>query len=201
MGMDSITVQEIEGYHHKYAPNDKVYELVYGHCQIVCEIALWCADNIKAEVKVDKSVLQAAALLHDIGTYVLFDDEGKVANERLYPQHAILGAKIVSDEGIDSRISEIIETHILLGLTRQEIIDTPWLLPARDYVPSTIEGELLCYADRFHSKQPTFNEYDSFFQGLKGNFPRQAVKFEEYAGRFGLPDIDALAKKYNQPIR
>jgi uncharacterized protein len=196
-----ISIQEIERLHHKYAPNDKVYNLVYGHCQIVCEIALWCVDNIKDETTVDVPLLRAAALLHDIGTYILFDDEGKVANNRMYPQHAILGAKIVADEGIDMRISKIIETHVLLGLTKQEIIDNPWILPARDYEPDTIEGELLCYADRFHSKHPAFNAYDTFLQGLKKSLPLQAAKFEAWSKRFGIPDIDALAKKYNQTVR
>jgi uncharacterized protein len=193
--------QEIERLHHKYAPNDTVYDLVYGHCQVVCEIALWCAENIKSETEVNLELLQSAALLHDIGTYILFDDEGKVANNRMYPQHAILGAKIVADEGIDMRISKIIETHVLLGLTKQEIIDTPWILPARDYEPDTIEGELLCYADRFHSKHPTFNGYDSFLQGLEERLPLQAAKFEAWSKRFGIPDIDALAKRYKQPVR
>jgi uncharacterized protein len=193
--------EEIERMHHKYAPNDKVYNLVYGHCQIVCEIASWCADNIKDETKVDLDLLQSAALLHDIGTYILFDDEGSVANNRMYPQHAILGAKIVADEGIDIRISRIIETHVLLGLTKQEIIDTPWILPARDYEPDTIEGQLLCYADRFHSKHPTFNAYGSFLEGLKKSLPLQAAKFEVWSKRFGIPDIDALAKTYKQSVR
>lgn len=193
--------QKIERLHHKYAPNDKVYDLVYGHCQVVCEIALWCANNIKDDTRVDLDLLQSAALLHDIGTYILFDNEGKVANNRMYPQHAILGAKIVADEGIDIRISKIIETHILLGLTKQEIIDTPWVLPARNYEPDTVEGELLCYADRFHSKHPTFNAYDSFLEGLKKSLPLQAAKFETLSERFGIPDIDSLAKKYKQPIR
>lgn len=196
-----MNTQEIERLHRKYAPNDRVYDLVYGHCQIVCEIALWCADNIKDETKVDMALLKSAALLHDIGTYILFNNEGRVANNRMYPQHAILGAKIVADEGIDMRISKIIETHVLLGLTKQEIIDTPWALPARDYEPDTIEGELLCYADRFHSKYPTFNAYDSFLYGLKKSLPLQAAKFEAWSKRFGIPDIDALANKYKQSVR
>lgn len=37
-----LTTQQIEELHRKYAPNDKVYELVYGHCQVVNEIAQWC---------------------------------------------------------------------------------------------------------------------------------------------------------------
>lgn len=118
-------------------------------------------------------MLASAALLHDIGTYVLFDDNGKVGNERLYPLHAILSAKIIADEGIDSRVASLVETHILLGLSKQEIIEKPWPLPARDYIPSSVEGELLCYADRFHSKRPTFNAYDTFLARLKEGLPER----------------------------
>ena len=195
------STKDIELLHHKYAPNNTVFDLVYEHCQIVCEIALWSANNIKAEADVNTELLQSAALLHDIGTYVFFDDNGKGLNDRLYPQHAILGAKILADEGIDKSITDLIETHVLLGLTKQEIIDKPWPLPARDYVPSTIEGELLCYADRFHSKHPTFNDYDTFLAKLKESLPQQAAKFEAWSKRFGMPDVQALAEKYGQPIR
>lgn len=195
------TINEIERFHHKYAPNDKVYNLVYGHCQIVSEISLWCADNIAHETKIDKKLLQAACLLHDVGSYAFFDNDGNNLNDRLYPQHAILGAKILEDEGVDNRITSIVATHVLLGLTKKEIIETPWYLPERGYEPNSVEGQLLCYADRFHSKTPTFNAFDTFHDRLRQNLPLQAAKFEEWSNRFGMPDIPALAKKYKQPIK
>lgn len=195
------TIQDIERLHHKYAPNDKVYELVYGHCQIVCEIALWCADNISENTEVNKELLQKAALLHDVGSYAFFDDEGNTLNDRLYPQHAILGARILEDEGLSEDITDIVSTHVLLGLSKKEIVDTPWYLPERDYTPQSVEGELLCYADRFHSKHPTFNAYDTFLERLRKSLPVQAVRFEQWSKKFGLPNILELAKKHNQPIR
>ncbi len=196
-----LTIKEIERYHRKYAPNDKVYELVYGHCQIVAEIALWCAGNIQKDIFVDIELLRSAALLHDIGTYILFNDDGKVVNERLYPQHAILGAKIIYDEGLDQRISDLVSTHILMGLSKEEVIATNWSLPEHNYEPQSIEGEILCYADRFHSKHPTFNDYDTFLDRLKKSLPIQAEKFELSSERFGIPDTKSLALKYKQPIR
>lgn len=164
-------IADIERLHRKYAPNQKVYDLVYGHCKIVCEIALWSADNISNVTNVNKELLQAAALLHDIGSYAFFGDDGKSLNDRLYPQHAILGARILEDEGLPREIVSIVSTHVLLGLSKKEIIDTPWHLPERDYLPQSIEGELLCYADRFHSKHPTFNAYDTFHAKLKQSLP------------------------------
>ena len=196
-----ISIQDIERLHRKYAPNDKVFNLVYEHCQIVSEIALWCSDNISDEIVVNKQLLQTAALLHDIGTYVFFDEDGHVSNERLYPQHAILGSKILEDEGLDKQVYDMVATHILLGLTKQEIIDTPWYLPEHDYEPKTIEGELLCYADRYHSKRPSFNAFDTFLDRLKRSLPLQAAKFELWSKRFGIPDIDLLANKYEQSVR
>lgn len=195
-----LTIPQIEELHRKYAPNDAVYNLVYGHCQVVNEIARWCVSNLPIDEQVNVELLTTAALLHDIGTYVLLDDVGKVINKRLYPLHAILSGKIIADEGIDKRVMQIVETHVLLGLSKQEIIEKSWPLPARDYIPGSIEGELLCYADRFHSKKPTFNSYGIFLKRLRESMPQQADKFESCSEKFGIPNIDALAEKYRQPI-
>src|SRR3989338_7703443 len=129
------TLDDIKKLHIKYSPNKPVFNLVYQHCEIVANIAKWCSGNV--DVKVDWKLLQAACLLHDIGTYAFFNKKGETTNEQLYPQHAILGAKILIDEGVDQKIANIVETHILLGLTKKEIIDRPWPLPARDYEPTT----------------------------------------------------------------
>jgi len=185
--------------HKKYAPNVAVFNLVYTHCQIVAEIALWCAGNVEQEV--DRELLKTAALLHDIGAYVFFSEDGKNLNQRMYPLHAVLSARIIADEGIDERVSELVSTHVLLGLTKQEIIDRPWILPERDYEPTTTEGRLLCYADRFHSKHPTFNSFESFINRLNAELPLQAAKFEAWSKEFGIPNVEELAKKYQQPIR
>lgn len=195
-----LTVSQIEELHRKYAPNDAVFTLVYNHCQIVNEIAQWCVGNLPAKEKVDVELLTTAALLHDIGSYVFFDDAGKVANKKLYPLHAILSGKIIADERIGKNVAHVVETHLFLGLSEKEIAEKPWPLPARDYIPDSIEGELLCYADRFHSKKPTFNSYEAFLARLQEDMPKQATKFEVWSKRFGLPDLKALAEKYGQPI-
>lgn len=187
--------------HKKYAPNEHVFDLVYTHCKIVSEIAEWCVKQ--NSLRVDTAVLRAACLLHDIGTYVLFDTEGHVENQRLYPLHAIIGAKIIADEGFDTRIAQAVETHVLLGLSKAEITqpDSQFIVPAKEYTPQTVEAELLCYADRFHSKHPTFNDPDTFLAKLTANLPVQAERYAQYMQRFGRPDIALLAKKYDHPIR
>lgn len=192
------TVNEIKKLHKRYAQSEAAFKQVFDHCQIVAEISLWAADRTVEPV--DKEILNAAALLHDIGTYLFFDEEGNSSPSRFYPQHSILGAKIVQDEGCDPRIAGLIETHVLLGLTKQEIITKAFPLPARDYTPKTLEGEILCYADRFHSKKPQFNSFETFMKRLKNNLPHQAEKFQKMSEQYGLPDIDELAARYGHPI-
>jgi uncharacterized protein len=190
---------QIEEVHRRYAQNEYVFELVYTHCKIVTEIALWCANNSK--LRIDLELLEAASMLHDIGTYALLDKKGRDDNRHNYKQHAIFGAALADEEGFDPRISEIIKTHLLLGLSRQEIIDAKEGMPQNDYLPMSIEAEILCYADRFHSKRPCFNDYASFLKGLSQDLPIQAQKFKDAAKKFGLPDIEALSKKYSHPIK
>lgn len=197
--MNKLTSTKIEQLHRKYAPDEQTFELVFGHCKIVAEIAEWCAGQVNKPV--DKELLHRATLLHDIGSYpFLHTGDQQPASRKLYIQHALLGAKLLSDEGFPD-IATLVETHSLLGITKQEVIDYPFPLPARDYAPTTIEGELLCYTDCFHSKKPTFNDFAAFLAGLKQTLPHQAEKFESMSKRFGVPDIAALAKKYNQPVR
>jgi uncharacterized protein len=119
----------------------------------------------------------------------------------LSPLHAIIGAKILADEGLPESIVKAVETHILLGLTQKEIEEKPWPLPARDYTPQTLEGKILCYADCFHSKRPVLNSFERFHDKLLNQYPDQAIKFKEWSKVFKVPDLEKLSKKYNHPIQ
>jgi uncharacterized protein len=191
-------LNQIKAIHQRYAQNDTVFKLVFEHCEIVTRIALDAAE--RSNEQIDKTLLQAACMLHDIGTYALFDENGRAANHELYPQHAQFGAILIRNEGFSENIAAAVETHVLMGLTKQEVQARPWPLPPRDYEPASIEGELLCYADRFHSKKPQFNSYEMFYKRLNENLPLQAAKFKAAAERFGLPDLEHLARAYNHPI-
>lgn len=193
---DISTIEEV---HKRYAQNDFIFKLIYEHCQIVAEIAAWCVQQ--KNLSVDDDLLRASCLLHDIGTYALFDAKGLDGNEHNYKQHAVFGAALALEEGFDSKIADNIRTHVLMGLTKKEIIEGNFGMPQKDYLPETIEARLLCYADRFHSKQPIFNSYDTFLERLEKGLPEQAKKLRQSAEEFGIPDVDALAKKYGHPIR
>lgn len=199
---DVETIKKLHQKYAEFAPQPGLFERVWEHCQVVGEIALACAKKLNEPVDVE--LLRAAALLHDVGSYPFFDRNGQASGKSFYAIHGILGAKIVLDEGFDPRLAQMIETHVLMGLTKEEIVHPTgrhWPLPARDYVPQTIEAELLCYADRFHSKVPQFNSFETLRAKLQETLPEQAAKFEAAKQRFGLPDLETLAQKYPAPIR
>ncbi len=192
----TITDEEAKQLHRRYASDDAQLEEVFTHCQIVREIALWCADRI--DVPINKEVLNTACLLHDIASYGFLHDSYA---RKYYCQHALLGSAVLQEEGFDPKICEAVKTHVLLGITAQEIEEKEWALPLRDFEPKTIEAELLCYADRFSSKPDNVNSFDYFLRGLKENLPRQAAKFKQWSKRFGVPDTAAIARKYKQNLR
>lgn len=192
---------EIRHLHQKYAWDDGLMRDVVAHCEITADIALWCVKT--KDLQVDEPLLRAGCLLHDIGSYIFL--AAKDTKRSIYPQHAIFGSAILREEGIDERICEMVKTHVLLGLSKGEVQEHTLALPHKSFEPQSIEARLLCYADRFSSKGGgagvVLNLYETFLSNLKKDLPKQAQKFEVWAEEFGLPDIEALSKKYAFPIR
>lgn len=50
------------------------------------------------------------------------------------------------------RHAAVCERHTGTGLTKEQIEHEGWPLPARDFIPVTLEEQLICFADKFYSK-------------------------------------------------
>jgi len=50
------------------------------------------------------------------------------------------------------RHARVCERHTGTGITRQQIADQQLPLPDGDYMPETLEEQMVCYADKFYSK-------------------------------------------------
>ncbi len=193
-----LTESEIWALHRKYAKSDEHYERVTTHCRVVNDIAQGIAAKLDDDVDVE--LLEQACLLHDIGAYGLMTSD-ECFDYRFYQQHAILGRAILIDEGLDLRVAEMVGEHLMMGLTRADVQEFGLKIPAKDYVPATLEGMLLNYADRFHSKDPCFNSIEYLVKKMNEVAPSQQKKFEDAIKRFGVPDLDALSLKYGHPIK
>lgn len=118
---------------------------VIEHCKAVASYAREIALDIRncvlkrgAEVKIDIDLVFNGGLLHDIGrskTHWIF--------------HAVEGARIAVDNGLDKKLVNIIERHIGAGIPEEEAVDLG--LPVKDYMPLTLEEKIVAHADNLVS--------------------------------------------------
>lgn len=108
-------------------------ENVVAHCMSVRNTAMSIAARVTS-VKLDLELIEAGAMLHDIG------------RSRTHGiTHAVEGARIAREMGIDERIARIIERHIGAGIVADEAAMLG--LPPGDYIPETPEEKIIAHAD------------------------------------------------------
>jgi uncharacterized protein len=183
--------------HKKYAPSDAAFELVFTHCQIVERIAMSLIDA-RPELKIDRALISAGCLLHDIGVYKLYDDVE--INRELYITHGIEGERILTSEHFDERLCRMASHHTGVGLRKADIVHQNLPLPHTDFTADSIEEELVMYADKFHSKTPRFNTTQSYANFVAKYGEDKIQKFMLMVEKFGEPDIASIAQEYEHPI-
>jgi uncharacterized protein len=111
-------------------------EKVINHCKAVAELALETARLLeKKGLKVDFALVEAGALLHDIGR-----------SKSHTVHHAVVGAEIAKAEGLPDSVVSIIKRHVGGGITAGEAEKLGW--PKDVYVPVTHEEKIVSYADK-----------------------------------------------------
>ena len=120
------------------------------HSRAVAQKALRIVDA-HPEMALDRQFVEEAAMLHDIGI-IRCDAPGiECFGTEPYIRHGILGAAMLRSEGLE-RHARVCERHTGAGLSRQDIVSQNLPLPQQDYLPETLEEQLICYADKFFSK-------------------------------------------------
>jgi len=114
---------------------------VIEHCRAVAEYARMIALNINActqkkglNENIDTDLVFIGGLLHDVGrsrTHSIL--------------HAVEGAKIAAENGLEDRFVNIIERHIGAGIPVEEAKALG--LPEKDYMPVRIEEKIVAHAD------------------------------------------------------
>lgn len=120
------------------------------HSQSVARKALQIVD-LHPELHLDRQFVEEAAMLHDIGI-IRCDAPGiECVGTEPYICHGRLGAEMLRAEGLP-RHARVCERHTGAGLTRRDIIQQQLPLPSQDFLPETLEEQLICFADKFFSK-------------------------------------------------
>lgn len=114
---------------------------VIRHCEAVAEIAVEIAENCRQKgLRVDTSLVEIGALLHDIG------------RSRTHTvHHAVIGAEIAQSAALPEPVVSIIRRHVGGGITRTEAKKLGWS-PCFVYVPKTLEEKIVTYSDKLIEK-------------------------------------------------
>lgn len=135
----------------KYYPADsEAYRILVVHSRSVADKALAIA-GMHPEMHLDLSFIEEAAMLHDIGIFRCNAPDIDCHGEAEYICHGYLGAELMRAEGY-MRHARVCERHTGTGITLAMIEERELPLPHRDFMPETLEEQLICFADKFYSK-------------------------------------------------
>lgn len=171
------TRAECEALMVKYSMLPNIVE----HSFQVMRVALAITDNLKDSVSVDRDVVIAGALLHDIT---------KTRSIKTKEKHAVSGGRLLRELGFQ-RIAEIVEEHIITKNLNLEGMPE--------------EKEIVCYADkrvthekivtieeRIHDLMQRYGETEEIRNQILQNM-KQVVAVEQKLNRFMKVDIhDAI---------
>lgn len=146
--------------------------------------------NCNRKPGLDPQAVETAAMLHDIGI-IMTDAPGIGCHgKEPYIRHGILGADMLRRDGLPEWIARVAERHTGAGLTQEEIAAQGLPLPSdRILVPETTLERLVCYADKFYSKNPGSLEVRKDFGRVKSMMARHGAdslaRFEALEAEFG----------------
>ncbi len=148
---------------NRYYPEDNELKNIYIiHANAVTSLALDFAGR-HSELGLDMEFIKEAAMLHDLGIFLTNAPRIYCYGSEDYICHGYLGAELLRSLGYE-RHARVCERHTGTGITKQAIVDNGWNLPVKDFVPETLEEQLVCFADKFYSKTRYLNEPRSFEQ-------------------------------------
>ena len=104
------------------------------HCFAVADSAVRIGGALEPHQAIDSAFLWSAGLLHDIGRHVTHDPV----------RHGVEGYKFLSALG-HQKEARVCASHILFGLRAHEA--SQFGLPACDFLPCTIEEQLITLVD------------------------------------------------------
>lgn len=140
-----------------YDPCSELYNILINHSEKVKNKALTLAAK-HPELNIDSEFVAEGAMVHDIGIFMTDAPGIQCFGTHKYIEHGYLGADIMRKEGYE-RHALVCERHTGTGLNIDYIIRNDLPIPVRNYMPESIEEQLICYADKFFSKNKLEKEF------------------------------------------
>ncbi|MEU0289221.1 HD domain-containing protein [Streptomyces sp. NPDC006147] len=184
--------EEIRALHERHAPTAEAFASVHRHCEVVWSIA----EQLLASPRlahVDAELVRAGCLLHDIGVYRLYGEDGRLDHKN-YIRHGLLGQEILEGEGFPETLCRFCSHHTGVGLTRHDVESQNLPVPPADYLAETAEERLVMYADKFHSKSRPSQSLsaDAYAAHVRRFGEDKVTAFQALRAEFGDPDLVRL---------
>ena len=125
-------------------------------------------------------------MLHDIGIFMTDAPRIYCFGNEQYLCHGYLGGQLLRQLGYD-RHARVCERHTGTGLTKEVIEQNGWNLPVKDFVPETLEEQLICFADKFFSKTKYLHEprtMEQVVESMRKISDESAEKVVKWAAMF-----------------
>ncbi|MBI1811221.1 MAG: HDIG domain-containing protein [Nitrospirae bacterium] len=169
-----------------YNPESEAYSFLVQHSRMVAKKAVEVAERVK-QLNPDIKFIEEAAMLHDIGIFLTHAPQIGCHGDKPYICHGYLGRELLEREGFPKH-AIVCETHIGAGLTSADIEKNNFPLPRRDMMPKTLEEQIICFADKFFSKdnEPLKEKQISKAREFIAKFGDDKLKlFDEWLKLFG----------------
>ena len=135
-----------------------------------------------AHLQPDLNFIHSAAILHDIGIFLTDSPGLDCHGTEPYIRHGILGRDILDALG-HPRHALVCERHVGVGISAEDIQRFHLPLPERDMRPVSLEEEIICYADKFFSKN-----------GNGASREKSVAEIVESLGRYGAGHVQRFMR-------
>lgn len=170
----------------RYYPEGTELRRIYmRHARSVADEAL--AIVRRKQLPLDEQLVEAAAMLHDIGICRTDAPGIDCHGDGHYLAHGVIGAAMLRADGVPEEIAAVAERHTGAGLTAADIAASGLPIPVADYCPRTLLEKLVCYADKFWSKSGDMKRkpLERVRASMTKWGPDTAARFEELHSLFG----------------
>ncbi len=169
-----------------YQIDSKSYQFLVEHSKAVTKKAIEIAKKVP-QLNPDLKFIEEASMLHDIGIFLTNAPEIECFGKNPYICHGYLGREILEKEGFP-RHALVCERHVGVGISIRDIEEQKLPIPKRDMLPISIEEQIICFADKFFSKNEEFlskeKSLDKIRNGLLKFGNNKTKIFDEWIKRF-----------------
>ncbi|MFH1102790.1 MAG: HD domain-containing protein [Pseudomonadota bacterium] len=169
-----------------YEPGTRLHRILIHHGNLVAQKALEIAWKL-THLEIDPAFLEEAAMLHDIGIFLT--DTPSIGCRGKYPYicHGYLGREILERHGM-TKHALVCERHVGVGIDMEDIRKFNLPIPHREMVPVTLEEQIICFADKFFSKNgasgSSENGIPEIEKSLEPYGPDKVARFQNWVRLF-----------------